>query len=109
MAPIPSDTNVQTAMDAALSANMAEGMEGYFRMIETFLPDWRINAQKLFGARGVLGQIVAITKYWSALSLCPQLDMEFLDTGEQGGSPAISTTITVSRVTKIFWQNGRYH
>jgi alpha-L-fucosidase 2 len=53
------DTNVQTAMDAALSGNMAEGMEGFFRMIETFLPDWRINAQKLYGARGILGQIVA--------------------------------------------------
>jgi hypothetical protein len=53
------DANVQNAMDAALSANMMEGMEGYFRMIESFLPDWRINAQKLFGARGIQGQIVA--------------------------------------------------
>jgi len=46
-------------MDAALSANMIEGMEGYFRLIESFLPEWRINAQKLFGARGIQGQIVA--------------------------------------------------
>lgn len=53
------DANVQNAMEAALSANMMEGMEGYFRLIESFLPDWRINARKLFGARGILGQIVA--------------------------------------------------
>lgn len=53
------DTNVENAMDSALSANMTEGMEGYFRLIESFLPDWRVNAQKLFGARGILSQIVA--------------------------------------------------
>jgi hypothetical protein len=53
------DTNVQNAMDSALSANMIEGMEGYFRMIESSLPDWRINAEKLFGARGIASQIVA--------------------------------------------------
>ena len=53
------DTNVQNAMDSALSANMLEGMAGYFRFIESLLPDWRINAQKLFGARGTVSQIVA--------------------------------------------------
>jgi len=53
------DTNVQNAMDSALSANMLEGMEGYFRLIESFLPDWRTNAEKLFGARGIVSQIVA--------------------------------------------------
>jgi len=53
------DTNVQNAMDSALSANMIEGMEGYFRLIESFLPDWRTNARKLFGARGIASQVVA--------------------------------------------------
>lgn len=53
------DANVQTAMDAALSGNMAEGMEGFFSLIESSLPDWRRNAQLLYGARGILGQIVA--------------------------------------------------
>jgi len=53
------DTNVQNAMDSALSANMIEGMEGYFRLVESSLPDWRINAKKLFGARGIVSQIVA--------------------------------------------------
>jgi len=53
------DTNVQNAMDSALSANMIEGMEGYFRLIESSLPDWRTNARKLFGARGIVSQVVA--------------------------------------------------
>lgn len=52
------DTNVQNAMDAALSGNMLEGMDGFFRMIESHLPDWRINALKLFGCRGVAAPIV---------------------------------------------------
>jgi hypothetical protein len=52
------DTNVQNAMDSALSGNMTEGMEGYFRLIETSLPEWRINARKLYGARGLVAPIV---------------------------------------------------
>jgi len=52
------DTNVQNAIDSALSGNMKEGMDGFFRMIESHVPDWRINAQKLFGCRGVAAPIV---------------------------------------------------
>ena len=62
------DTNVQNAMDSALSANMIEGMEGYFRLIESSLPDWRTNAQRLFGARGIVSQIVASPN--TGLNLC---------------------------------------
>jgi hypothetical protein len=51
------DTNIEMAMDSALSANMPEGMDGFFRLIESLLPDWRANAKNLFGARGVVGQI----------------------------------------------------
>ena len=53
------DANVELAMDSALSGNMTEGMEGYFKFIESLVPDWRINAKNLFGARGVSAQIVA--------------------------------------------------
>ncbi len=53
------NTNIQNAIDAALSANMKEGLEGCFQMIESFLPEWRINAQKLFAARGILSQWAA--------------------------------------------------
>jgi alpha-L-fucosidase 2 len=51
------DTNIENAMDSALSANMPEGMEPFFRMIESHLPDWRANAKNLFGCRGVAGPI----------------------------------------------------
>ncbi len=64
------DTNVQNAMDSALSANMKGGMEGYFRLIESHVPDWRINAQKLFGARGVVAPIVASPNTGLHLHLC---------------------------------------
>ncbi len=62
------DANVELAMDSALSANMAEGMEGYFSFIESLVPDWRINAKTLFGARGISAQIVASPN--TGLNLC---------------------------------------
>jgi hypothetical protein len=46
------DTNVQAAMASACSANLPELMEGYFRLIENFYPEWRLNAQRLYGCRG---------------------------------------------------------
>ncbi len=46
------DTNVQSAMASALSANLPELMEGYFRLMESFYPEWRINAQRIYGCRG---------------------------------------------------------
>ena len=47
------DTNVESAMAAACSANLMDLMEGYFRMIEGFYPEWRINAKRTYGCRGV--------------------------------------------------------
>ncbi|MCX7047234.1 MAG: hypothetical protein NTX50_17315 [Candidatus Sumerlaeota bacterium] len=46
------DTNVQAAMASALSANLPELMEGYFRTIEGFYPEWRLNAKRIYGCRG---------------------------------------------------------
>lgn len=48
------DTNVQAAMTSALSANLPELMEGYFRLIESFYPEWRLNARRIYGCRGFL-------------------------------------------------------
>ena len=48
------DTNVQSAMAAACSANLTELMEGYFRLMESFYPEWRINAKRIYGCRGFL-------------------------------------------------------
>ena len=47
------DTNVESAMAAACSGNLADLMEGYFRTIEGFYPEWRINAKRTYGCRGV--------------------------------------------------------
>ena len=48
------DTNVQSALAAACSANLTELQEGYFRLMESFLPEWRINAKRMYGCRGIL-------------------------------------------------------
>lgn len=44
--------NLQTAVAAGLAANLPETMEGYFRYLESQLPDYQDNARRLFGARG---------------------------------------------------------
>ena len=48
------DTNLQLAIKVGLSGNLPELMEGYFRLIEAALPDWRLNAKRYYGCRGVL-------------------------------------------------------
>jgi alpha-L-fucosidase 2 len=48
------DTNIQLDIESAFSGNMPECMEGYFRLMESFLPDFRLNARKLYGCRGIL-------------------------------------------------------
>ncbi len=48
------DTNLQLAMKHAFSGNLGELMEGYFRMIEDFLPEWRINAKRTYGCDGIM-------------------------------------------------------
>jgi alpha-L-fucosidase 2 len=47
------DTNVQSAMAAVCSANLSELMEGFFRLMESFYPEWRLNAKQIYGCRGV--------------------------------------------------------
>jgi alpha-L-fucosidase 2 len=46
------DTNTQAAMTSACSTNLLDLMEGYFRRIEGFYPEWRINARRIYGCRG---------------------------------------------------------
>ena len=48
------DTNIQSAVGSGLSGNMLECMEGYYNFIESLVPDWRENARKYYGCRGVL-------------------------------------------------------
>ncbi|MEI6808439.1 MAG: glycoside hydrolase N-terminal domain-containing protein [bacterium] len=44
--------NLQTVVAGNLPANIPEAMNGFFRYLESQLPDYRDNAMRLFGARG---------------------------------------------------------
>jgi hypothetical protein len=46
------DTNLQAAIASGCSANLADLMEGYFRLLEGFYPEWRLNAKRIYGCRG---------------------------------------------------------
>ena len=48
------DSNLQLAMNSMCSANLAEFMEPYARLLEAWVPDMRINARKVYGARGIV-------------------------------------------------------
>lgn len=48
------DTNLQLDTELAYSANLAEFMGGYFHLWNSFLPDFRHNAEALYGCRGIL-------------------------------------------------------
>ena len=46
------DTNLQAAIASGCSANLSDLMEGYFRLMENFYPEWRLNAKRIYGCRG---------------------------------------------------------
>lgn len=48
------DTNVQLSIASALSSNLHEGMHGFFRLIQEFMPGFRENAQMYYGSRGIM-------------------------------------------------------
>ncbi len=48
------DTNLQLAMKHAFTGNLGELMDGYFRMIEGFYPEWKLNAERTYGCPGYL-------------------------------------------------------
>lgn len=53
------DTNIQSAMASAASANLLDLMEGYFRLMEGFYPEWRLSAKRIYGVRGLLTNLRA--------------------------------------------------
>ena len=48
------DANLQCAIAPGLSGNTPELMEGYFQAVESWLPDMRLNARRIYGCRGLL-------------------------------------------------------
>jgi hypothetical protein len=53
------DSNLQLGIQSLLSGNLPELMEGFFDLVDSWLPDWRLNARKLFGFRGALASLHA--------------------------------------------------
>ena len=48
------DSNIQLAIQSIMSCNMPELMEAYFSTIESWVEDFRTNARKMFGCRGIV-------------------------------------------------------
>ena len=48
------DTNLQLDTELAYSANLAECMDGYFNLWDSYVPDFQRNARDLYGCRGIL-------------------------------------------------------
>ena len=48
------DSNLQLEIQSMISANLIEFMESYFRLVESWLPDCRHNAKRVYGCRGVV-------------------------------------------------------
>jgi hypothetical protein len=48
------DTNLQLDIECAHSAGMHEKMAGYFNLWDSYVPDFRTNARRLYGCRGIL-------------------------------------------------------
>ena len=48
------DSNLQLEVQSMMSCNMPELMESYFNLVDSWVPDWRLNAKKIYGFRGVV-------------------------------------------------------
>ena len=57
--------NVQSAIAADLSANMAECLLPYFRFLESHMAEFRDNAKRLYGCRGIHVPSRASTHGWN--------------------------------------------
>jgi len=48
------DSNIQLEIQSMMSCNMPELMKSYFNLVDSWIPDMRLNAKKIFGFRGVV-------------------------------------------------------
>lgn len=64
------DSNIQLEIQSMMSCNMPELMESYFNLVDSWIPDWRLNAKKIFGFRGVVSNARAsntcLLLHWGA-------------------------------------------
>ena len=98
------DSNLQLEVQSMMSCNMPELMESYFNLVDSWMPDWRLNAKKIYGFRGVVSNArasnVCLLLHWGGTGRANR---------PPSASPAgccISTTITTSsRATGSSWPN----
>ena len=103
------DTNVQAAMSSAASANLLDLMEGYFRLMEGFYPEWRLNAKRLYGARGFVTNLRASNtalalrgkEYTFWTSGCGWLLRYFIDYPEYTGDTEFLKTRTIPALKEV--------
>ncbi|WP_197231307.1 glycosyl hydrolase family 95 catalytic domain-containing protein [Novipirellula artificiosorum] len=48
------DSNLQLEVQSMMSCNMPELMASYFDLVDSWIPEWRLNAKKIYGFRGVV-------------------------------------------------------
>ncbi len=48
------DSNIQLEIQSLMSCHLPELMESYFRLVESWMPDCRLNARKFYGCRGAV-------------------------------------------------------
>jgi len=48
------DSNLQLEVQSLMTANLPELMESYLSLVESWLPECRLNAKKLYGCRGIV-------------------------------------------------------
>jgi len=48
------DSNLQLEVQSLMSGNLPDLMQSYFDLVESWLPDCRLNARKLYGCRGIV-------------------------------------------------------
>ena len=48
------DSNLQLEVQSMMSCNMPELMHSYFNLVDSWMPDWRLNAKKIYGFRGAV-------------------------------------------------------
>lgn len=53
------DANVAAAMASACSSDLEDLQEGFFRTMENFYPEWKLNASRIYGCRGFLTNVRA--------------------------------------------------
>lgn len=111
------NANVQAALASACAGNLPELMEGYFRLMESYYPEWRLNAKRIYGASGVFtnsrASNTALQLHWGKwpgvfwTAGCGWLASLFSDYADYAGDRDFLTKrcLPLLRETALFYQD----